>query len=300
MAKRLLLIVLGIMTSMGLFFFERSPAENRLSVNNDNNSVSGASTGTPLLHLQNDSEETPAAARPLEQGGLVFILRIQLLDDKQEIKTHSARMNSSVGTIKYKLKQQLGAPEPLCKVLEGNLLLLEFPGLYDIDVIEQALGTTQSILDFHIVYPQKKLGTNGDLPDAALELPLQARSGETLVVYKEPTRVAGQHGVDANAVYDKYYPAVHIELDAEGAALLGKVTAANIGQSMAIVVDSSVISAPTIHDKIGGGKIAIYGNLSYAEVSNLALALRASSLVQPFTILEKRVIAPAVGKGVGS
>lgn len=298
-----MLIVLGILASSGLFSFERSQAESPFSANSDNGVSGSIGTWTPLSRLE-DSGDAPATALPLEQstleqGGLVFILRLQLPDDKRGTEAHIALLNSSFEVIKHRLSQ-IGAPAPLCKALEGDLFLLEFPGPDDTSAIESALEPTRNILAFHIVYPQEKLGGNSELPDDALELPLQGRPDETLVVYKEPAMEAGRHIIDAKPDSSANYSSVLVELDADGAALFEKITAANISRAMAIVVDGSVISAPIIHDKIAGGKIAISGNFSYAELSELAITLRASSLAQPFTILEKRVIAPAVGKGVGS
>lgn len=87
---------------------------------------------------------------------------------------------------------------------------------------------------------------------------------------------------------------------AECAALFERVTARNIGRKLAIVMDNVVLMAPIIHDKSSGGTLMISGNFTIEDAACLCLNSCLASLPQPFTVLESRRIAPAVGKGVGS
>ncbi len=66
---------------------------------------------------------------------------------------------------------------------------------------------------------------------------------------------------------------VTVKLDQQGAQIFGDFTAANIGTQVAILVNSRVLSAPTIQSAIPGGVVQIYGKFTKAEAEQLAAHL---------------------------
>src|SRR5204862_6494645 len=60
-------------------------------------------------------------------------------------------------------------------------------------------------------------------------------------------------------------PMISMEFNDEGAKLFGKVTSANVGRQLAIVLDGELQSAPTIQDAIMGGKAQITGSFTDLE-----------------------------------
>jgi SecD/SecF fusion protein len=89
---------------------------------------------------------------------------------------------------------------------------------------------------------------------------------------------------------------VEMELNKKGARRFSTVTGANIGKNLAIVLDSTVYSAPVIKQKIPLGKAQITGNFSLEEARNLAIVLRAGALPAPLEIVEERTIGPSLGQ----
>lgn len=86
--------------------------------------------------------------------------------------------------------------------------------------------------------------------------------------------------------------AVAFELDAPGGRLMNRLTAPNVDESMAIVLDGQVYSAPRIIDAIGA--IAqITGTFSRAELAYLRRVLAAGSL--PVEILPEPVSITNLG-----
>ncbi|MEM1444570.1 MAG: protein translocase subunit SecD [Planctomycetota bacterium] len=72
-------------------------------------------------------------------------------------------------------------------------------------------------------------------------------------------------------------PSVGFSMDAQGAALMGRLTENNIDQPMAIVLDGQVMSSPNIRGRISGqGQIT--GRFSQAEALALVQTLKAGSL----------------------
>jgi len=91
-------------------------------------------------------------------------------------------------------------------------------------------------------------------------------------------------------------PVVQMELDNEGAKIFSKVTGANIGKRMAIVLDGKIVSIPTIQDKIPTGNAVIEGMANIEEAKDLAIVLRAGALPAPIEAIEERTVGPSLGQ----
>jgi len=89
---------------------------------------------------------------------------------------------------------------------------------------------------------------------------------------------------------------VDLEMNSKGARRFSVVTAVNVNKFLAIVLDSTVYSAPRIIQKISGGRAEITGNFSIAEAHNLAVVLRAGALPAPVKIIEERIVGPSLGQ----
>jgi preprotein translocase subunit SecD len=91
------------------------------------------------------------------------------------------------------------------------------------------------------------------------------------------------------------YPEVTFQFNSEGSKKFGQLTGANIGKQLAIVLDNTVQSAPTIQSRISrDGRIT--GQFTSDEARQLAIVLRAGALPAPVSIIEKRVIGPGLGE----
>jgi SecD/SecF fusion protein len=75
-----------------------------------------------------------------------------------------------------------------------------------------------------------------------------------------------------------------------------RVTSANIGRQLAIVLDSVVYSAPVIQGAIPNGRASITGIGDMNEAKQLAVTLRAGSLPAPMKIAELRSVGPTLGE----
>ncbi|MET0132284.1 MAG: hypothetical protein ABW215_01685 [Kibdelosporangium sp.] len=69
---------------------------------------------------------------------------------------------------------------------------------------------------------------------------------------------------------------IELDLPADLAAKFGDLTAGNIGERFAMLVDGAVVSAPTINSAIPGGKIHISGTFTRQQAEELAAALGGS------------------------
>ena len=200
---------------------------------------------------------------------------------------------------------ELGVAEPIVAPhgVSGDQILVQLPGVEDVDGAKEIIRST-GLLEIKLVE---------DGPAPSREMLLQTRSGvlpsDMEVVfgvtaslgstdYYLVRRVAGVTGRDlrtAGPTIDEYnQPAISFSFNREGARKFGNFTGANIGRSLAVIMDDRVESVATIQERISAeGRIT--GTFSQQEASDLALILRSGALPASLTYLEERTVGPTLG-----
>jgi len=89
---------------------------------------------------------------------------------------------------------------------------------------------------------------------------------------------------------------ISMAMNAEGAKTWKNLTGANIGKSVAIILDDLVYSYPTVNSEISGGRSSITGRFSLEEAKDLANILKAGKLPAPAKIVQEAVVGPSLGK----
>jgi SecD/SecF fusion protein len=90
-------------------------------------------------------------------------------------------------------------------------------------------------------------------------------------------------------------PQISMSMTAEAAQIWKRLTHDNIGKSIAIVLDNSVYSFPTVQGEIAGGTSSITGHFTIAEADDLVNILKAGKLPAPAHIVEETVVGPTLG-----
>lgn len=73
------------------------------------------------------------------------------------------------------------------------------------------------------------------------------------------------------------------------------MTGANISKRLAIVLDNTIQSAPTIQSRITrDGRIS--GTFTLDEAKQLTIVLKAGALPAPVKVIEKKTIGPTLGE----
>lgn len=91
-------------------------------------------------------------------------------------------------------------------------------------------------------------------------------------------------------------PEISMRMNPEGAQTWRRLTSENIGKSIAIVLDESVYSFPTVQGEIAGGSSSITGNFEINEAKDLANILKAGKLPAPARIVEEAIVGPSLGQ----
>ncbi|MBR3076279.1 MAG: protein translocase subunit SecDF [Bacteroidales bacterium] len=90
-------------------------------------------------------------------------------------------------------------------------------------------------------------------------------------------------------------PTVSMSMNAEGANIWARLTKDNIGKQIAIVLDGTVYSYPTVNGEITGGNSEISGNFTMEEATDLTNVLKSGKLPAPATIVQEQVVGPSLG-----
>ena len=91
-------------------------------------------------------------------------------------------------------------------------------------------------------------------------------------------------------------PTVSMTMNAEGANIWARLTKENIGKQIAIVLDGTVYSYPTVNSEITGGYSSeISGNFDMEEATDLTNVLKSGKLPAPATIVQEQVVGPSLG-----
>jgi SecD/SecF fusion protein len=95
-------------------------------------------------------------------------------------------------------------------------------------------------------------------------------------------------------------PAVSMNMNATGTRVWAKWTAEASSKNpkgrIAIVLDNTVYSAPSVNGEIPNGNSQIAGNFTPEEAKDLANVLKAGSLPAPTRIVEEAIIGPTLGE----
>ncbi len=140
-------------------------------------------------------------------------------------------------------------------------------------------------------------------PDTELLLaakPDVGKNGEKLYsiyLVKKAPELTGGVITEAKATFGSQgvQPEVLMSMNSEGTSKWARITGANIGKRIAIVLDGAVYSAPVVQSKIPNGNSVINGIESLEEAKDLEIVLKAGALPAPVRITEERSVGPSLG-----
>ncbi len=111
-------------------------------------------------------------------------------------------------------------------------------------------------------------------------------------------QLTGDVVVDARHEYNQVKGSAEVTMimNAQGAQIWAKLTRANIGRQIAIVLDNLVYSYPTVQTEIKGGVSQITGDFTISEAQDLANVLKSGKLPVSVRIVELEHVGPTLGK----
>jgi len=238
-------------------------------------------------------------------------------DEIDRIKTGA--INQALETIRNRI-DQFGVTEPLLQRQGRSQIVIQLPGVKDPQRAKALIQDT-ALLEFKMVDEDNQ---------AKLALPIQVERSredeireqfasqvpegseilfepiveeEGLPVYSRPWLVVKTPVLTGDVLQDARVslgefnePLVSVTFDSKGAQEFDRITAANVGRRMAIVLDGTVYSAPNINERIRGGRAQITGAFTTNEANDLAIVLRAGALPAPMKTLQDLTVGPSLGR----
>ena len=199
-----------------------------------------------------------------------------------------------------------GVAEPVVqinKVGSHHRLIVELAGIKDAHQAIEMIGQTPS-LDFREEKNKEETNTILDKQKSAfekLQQGIELNTEEEIILmedaYFKPTILTGRYLKGADLQFDQqtYQAQVSLEFNSEGSKLFEDLTRSNVGKRIAIYLDGSPISAPTVQEAISGGKAQITGDFSLDEAKELVQRLNAGALPVPIDLINQQTIGASLG-----
>ena len=230
--------------------------------------------------------------------------RLLVLKASSAATIRNQALMQAMDTIRRRI-DALGVTEPtIAEYGQGDFeLVVQLPGVDDPSRVKDIMQST-ALLELKLVqdgpYPSREaaLAAHGGVlpPDTEL-VPGQPRNGnETWYVLNRIAAVTGRDLSGAEPSHDQAgRPDVNFTLNRDGAERFGRVTGANIGKLLAIVLDNRVYSAPEIHGQITDRGEITGGNFTPQSANDLALVLRSGALPASIKYLSEETVGPSLG-----
>ncbi|MFN7064934.1 MAG: protein translocase subunit SecD [Aquificaceae bacterium] len=222
-----------------------------------------------------------------EKGEVILRLK-----DTEIEQLKSGVLNQTIEVLRKRI-DELGVVQPVITRLGPDRILVELPGVLDIQKAKSIVGRT-ALLELKLVVESGPKESLIEKLTKDYEL-LPSQEGEWFLLEKLPV-ITGADLKTAYTTTDEFgMPAVGFDLTDKGSKVFSEATEKNIGRRLAIVLDKRVISAPVIRSRISDrGQIS--GNFTLEEVKELAIVLRAGALPTKVDFLQEVVVGPSLGR----
>lgn len=119
----------------------------------------------------------------------------------------------------------------------------------------------------------------------------------SLIGVRKNVELTGEVITEARPTFDPITnePQVSMTMNREGASRWARITGANIGKPVAIILDNYVYTYPNVITRISDGRSSITGMGGLREAEDLVNILMSGALPAPLDIVEERVVGPSLG-----
>ena len=217
------------------------------------------------------------------QGGSHLVYQADMADIVSDARGDA--MTAARDVIERRVNA-FGVSEPLVQVSGSDRLIVELPGIKDINEAIKLIGQTP-FLEFRIENPNPPTLT----PDENGNISVSADNAFI------PTGLSGKQLKRATLEFDPNtgIPQVLLQFDAEGTKLFADITAANINKRIAIFLDGEILSAPTVSSSISNGQAVISGQFTLQEARDLVTRLNSGALPVPIKLIQQQTIGATLG-----
>ena len=172
-------------------------------------------------------------------------------------------------------------------------LIVELPGVTDVDEAVRSIGATPS-LEFRLVTADAMRAFQATSTSFSSTTEQQA----AYIALFKSTGLTGRMVAKANLEFNgtTNQPVVGLTFTSEGRDLFSKITKENISNYLGIFLDGTPISVPVIREQIADGRGQISGTFTLDEAKKLVRDLNYGALPVPITLISTQTIGPSLGQ----
>jgi preprotein translocase subunit SecD len=249
------------------------------------------------------------------QGGVTLVYQADLSTSNDK-----ATAMSGLRDVIERRVNMFGVSEPIVQIQGQDRLLIELPGVTNVQQAIQMIGETP-YLEFDEQRPEAEtkqiLDKIKEIQDAQEKKVDITKIADWQLALQNPyfksTELTGKYLTKATVVFDQttYKPQIQLKFNDEGAKLFADITARNIKKPIAIYldgasiidtngdgkIDNQDIYAPTVEDKITGGSAVITSADMSTQTAN-SIASRLNSGALPVKIgspISQETVGPTLG-----
>ncbi len=180
-----------------------------------------------------------------------------------------------------------GVQEPLVATAGTDRIIVELPGITDINRAIAVIGQTP-FLEFKEQNPNPVSQT-------------QVINGKATLVMGDQWKSTGLTGKDLTSATVEFsqqtgQPDISLQFNSEGTKLFADITSRNIGKPVAIFLDGSPLSTPTVQSVISDGRAIITGSFTVQDAKQLATRLNSGALPVPIHLISQQNVGASLGK----
>ena len=179
-----------------------------------------------------------------------------------------------------------GVSEPVVQSLksgENYRVIVELPGIADVEQALTLIGQTAK-LEFREFTKEGQEST-----ESGFLFPTLTNTQSVDLSGKDLKKAALSFNSNNGE------PEVTIEFTSEGGKKFADITKRLIGKPLAIFLDDTPLTWPTVTVEITDGSAIISGGFTYDQAKRLALQLNAGALPVPVSVVEKRIVGATLG-----
>jgi preprotein translocase subunit SecD len=199
----------------------------------------------------------------------------------------------------------LGVAEPVIAATgnRGDQILVQLPGVTDVEQAKRIIKTTAQLslklVENQAATQETLLQSHGGRVPENMEVvsgPSDTPGQPTYYLLRRESLISGRDLKSARVGVDESnQPQINFSLNATATDKFSRDTQRNIGRQLAIVLDETVYSAPTIQGRLGADN-RITGRFTTQEADELAKILKAGALPATLRYLQELTVGASLGR----
>ncbi len=186
----------------------------------------------------------------------------------------------------------VGIAEPVIQLMDSNRILVQLPGVKDVEEVKQLIGQTARLefkertclADGITVLPNGEPGNLCDLPENHLDKEVNLTGDDLARAFAGTDPQTGQ-------------PIINVQFNSRGAEIFAEMSTrlAGTAHRFAVFLDEEEIMAPVFRQPILGGSAVVSGTFTAERVRTISIQLESGRLPIPIAVVQESSVDATLG-----